>query len=107
MKPRIVLLVVVLLAAGAFTSSQAAPVEPRSFLSPLSYSGSEWRVRSDIGPIYLARLEGGVWRVLACFDGTKGNYVLPWKRPYAGIYAAIGPSGVCSEAVQIGDRRGP
>jgi hypothetical protein len=107
MKPLFVLVACVLLAAGSFTSSQAAPVEPRNFLSSLSYSGSEWRVRSDVGPIYLARLEGGTWRVLACFDGTKGNYVLQWKTPYAGIYAAIAPSGAFSEVVQIGERRGP
>jgi len=105
MKPLVVLLAM-LLAAGVFSPSQAAPVQPRNFLSALSYTGSEWRVKSDVGPIYLARFEGGTWRVLACFDGTKGNYVLSWQKPYAGIYAAIDPSGAFSEAIQIGARRG-
>lgn len=105
MKPLVVLLAM-LLAAGAFSPSQAAPVEPRNFLSPLAYSGTEWRVRSDVGPIYLARLEGGAWRVLACFDGTKGRYFLEWRNPHPGIYAAIDSNGACSEMVQIGERRG-
>lgn len=104
MKPLIVLLALVLLAVGSFSSSQAAPVEPRNFLSPLSFTGSEWRVRSDVGPIYLARLEGGAWRVLACFDGTKGRYFLEWRNAHPGIYAAIDSNGACSEMVQIGER---
>jgi hypothetical protein len=104
MKPLAVLLAL-LLAAGVFSRTPVAAIEARNFRSPLSYTGSEWRVKSDVGPVYLARFEGGVWRVLASFDGTKGNYVLPWARPYAGIYAAIDSSGACSEALQIGEPR--
>lgn len=96
-----------LLAWGIVGASWAALVESRSFLSPLNYTGSTWQVKSDIGPLYLARLEGKTWRVLACFDGTKGKYFLDWKNPAPGIYAALDPNGACSEMVQIAERRAP
>jgi len=95
----------ILLLAGVWAPSWAAPVEAHNFLSPLRYSGSAWQVKSDIGPLYLARLEGGAWRVLACFDGTKGKYFLEWRNPHPGIYAAINSNGTSSELVQIGERR--
>jgi hypothetical protein len=43
--------------------------------------------------------------VLACFDGTKGKYVLEWRNPRPGIYAALDSNGASSELVQIGERR--
>ncbi|MBL9209711.1 MAG: hypothetical protein JNL92_04540 [Opitutaceae bacterium] len=104
MKSAKVLPILLLLLAGLLGPSWAAPVESRNFLSPLHYSGSLWQVKSDVGPVYLARREGGVWRVLACFDGTKGKYVLEWRNPHPGIYAAIDSNGACSELVQIGER---
>jgi len=97
--------ILLLLLAGILGASGAAPVESRNFLSPLHYTGAGWQVKSDVGPLYLARLEGGAWRVLACFDGTKGKYVLEWRNPQPGIYAAIDSNGACSELVQIGERR--
>ena len=96
--------ILLLLLAGILGPSSAAPVESRNFLSPLHYTGAVWQVKSDVGPLYLARFEGGVWRVLACFDGTKGRYVLEWTNPRPGIYAAIDSNGACSELVQIGAR---
>lgn len=105
MKREKVFPVLLLLLAGMLGPSWAAPVESRNFLSPLFYTGSGWQVKSDVGPLYLARLEGGAWRVLACFDGTKGKYVLEWRNPHPGIYAALDANGASSELVRIGERR--
>ncbi len=107
MNPRTVLRLLIALVAGSWVLGEAASATPRNFLSPLTFTGTEWRVRSDVGPVYLARWESGAWRIVACFDGSKGNYVLSWVKPYAGVYAAIDPSGTSSEVVQIGGRRGP
>ena len=105
MKREKVIPILLLLLAGMLGPSWAAPVESRNFLSPLHFTGSAWQVKSDVGPLYLARLEGGAWRVMACFGGTNGKYVLEWRNPYPGIYAALDSNGASSELVQIGERR--
>ena len=96
------LLLVVVLNVGTLRAQQ---VDAVTFITPLSYTGSQWQVKSSIGPIYLARLENGHWRVLACFDGTAGKYFLDWQKPNTGVYAAIDGNGSCSETVSIGDDR--
>ena len=96
------MLAVVLVIALNTKLLRAAQVDGVTFLSRLSYSGSEWQVKSSIGPIYLARLENGKWRMLACFDGTEGKYFLEWQKPNSGVYAAIDGNGSCSETVSIG-----
>jgi len=105
MKRAKLLPILLLLLAGVLGPSRAASAGSSTFVSPLHYTGTAWQVKSDIGPLYLARLEGGAWRVLACFDGTKGKYFLEWRNPNPGVYAAIDSNGVSSELVRIGERR--
>ena len=105
MKRQKVLPILLLLLAGVMGPSRAASAGTSNFVSPLRYTGTAWQVMSDVGPLYLARFEAGAWRVLACFDGTKGKYFLEWRNPYPGLYAAIDSNGVSSELVRIGERR--
>jgi hypothetical protein len=96
-------LTAVLLGLGNTRSSAAESVSVACvFNSPLRYSGTQWHIRSGNGPIYLARWEKGAWRVLAAFDGTKGNYFLDWERPASGVYVAVDSFGICSESFKIG-----
>jgi hypothetical protein len=84
-------------------SAEAEPVTiVCTFLSPLRYSGTQWKVKSEIGPIYLARWENNNWRLLAAFDGTGGNYFLDWEAPTPGIYAAVDSLGRSSDCLTIG-----
>lgn len=101
MNPRKLLPILFVLIFGIVGPSQAAPADSCTFLSPLQFTGSQWQVKSSIGPIFLARLEGNSWRVLACFDGTKGKYFLEWSSPQSGVYAAIDSRGACSETLSI------
>ena len=76
-----------------------------SFLSPLSYKAGEWKVRSENGPVYLARWENNTWRVLATFDGTVGKYYLDWAGATPGTYVAVDSFGRCSDSVNVGPGR--
>jgi len=73
-----------------------------SFLSPLSYNGTQWKVRCENAPVYLARWENNSWRVLAVFDGTTGKYHLDWERPTPGVYVAFDSFGRISDSIKIG-----
>ena len=105
MKPLRLLPTLILFLLGIVGPSRATQAESSNFLSPLRYTGSQWQVKSTLGPISLARLEGGTWRVLACFDGTKGKYFLDWEQPNHGVYAALDSLGGFSESVKISDGR--
>lgn len=98
------LLLALALAAIPFGQRQqlvAAPQTANVFVSPLHFNGRQWRIESDCGPVYLARMEGDSWKVLAIFDGTNGDYYLDWKRPVSGIYAAVDPFGRVSESLIV------
>ena len=93
--------ILMLLALGQVNRSSAAPVVVCPFRSQLSYTGTQWQVRSEAGPIYLARWESNSWHILAVFDGTNGRYYLNWEGPAKGIYVALDSFGVCSESLKI------
>ena len=97
----------ILLVVGQVNLSYASQPNSCSFNSQLLFSGTQWQVKSSMGPVYLARREDGVWRVLAVFDGTNGKYHLDWQYPTTGEYAALDSIGACSESVKVGgDRAG-
>jgi hypothetical protein len=96
-----------LMAVGFVASVQAGQVNAATFNSPLVFKGTQWKVKSSVGPVYLARMEGGAWKVLAIFDGTKGEYHLDWEAPAGGLYSAVDSRGVCSETVRISETRSP
>lgn len=97
--------VLLLLAIGLFGTLRADQPTVCTFNSPLVFKGSQWRVKSAVGPVYLARWERSAWRVLAVFDGTKGQYHLDWENPASGLYSAVDSAGACSESVKISDER--
>ena len=74
-----------------------------SFNSALAFSGSQWQVKASIGPVYLARKEAGVLKVLAVFDGTNGKYFLDWENPTDGEYVALDGIGARSEPIIVCD----
>ncbi len=94
-----------LMLVGFVVSVQAGQANAATFNSPLVFKGTQWKVKSSVGPVYLARMEGGAWKVLAIFDGTKGEYHLDWKAPADGLYSAVDSRGVCSETVRIAETR--
>ncbi len=96
-------ILVILILGNANPSS--AQVGSCTFQSPLRYNGTQWQVASIVGPVYLARLEGGAWRILAVFDGVNGKYHLNWDEPTKGTYAALDTFGVSSDSKIIGDDR--
>ncbi len=94
-----------LMLVGFVVSVQAGQANAATFNSPLVFKGTQWKVKSSVGPVYLARMEGGAWKVLAIFDGTKGEYHLDWEAPADGLYSAVDSRGVCSETVRIAETR--
>lgn len=95
-----------LLIVGQVSPSYATQAISSSFYSQLRFTGTEWQVKSMVGPIYLARWEDGAWRVLAFFEGTNGKYHLDWENPTKGTYAALDSLGGCSDSVVVGDGQG-
>jgi hypothetical protein len=95
------------LAFGQQTLSYSAQSSVCMFQSPLRYRSAQWQIQSALAPVYLARLEGGTWRVLAQFDGTNGKYHLDWENPAKGVYAAMDTLGAFSESLRIGDQPEP
>ena len=95
-----------LLLLAQIGSAFADQVSIGTFNSPLLFSGTQWQVKSALGPVYLARKEASAWKVLAVFDGTNGKYHLDWKNPTTGEYAAMDGAGTRSESISICDDRG-
>src|SRR5258708_5550271 len=88
----------ILLVLAQVSSSYATQPSSVLFSSPLVFNGTQWQVKSALGPVYLVRKEAGAWKVLAVFDGTNGKYHLDWENPTTGEYAALDGVGTCSDS---------